>query len=212
MEQLPNELLLYVLAFLDGASLVRCKRVCKQWQTVVTAILMHGKALWRMMCLSEIDPEVLSELQGQRPSLDRHDCDRLELDWFKTYKSWYCASAISKSPHRTCKYSTSFEGEVTCLKASGDVIVTGHRSGLVVIWNARSGDALSEVKRSGGPITDLVLLDLRGSGTLPWGPLGCVHSHMVCAPCKPLLEAYPLEIDCSRVASVRTSYPVISLK
>ncbi|KAK8788916.1 hypothetical protein V5799_021307 [Amblyomma americanum] len=64
MDRLPNELLLHVLAFLDGASLVRCKRVCKQWQIVVTAILMHGNALWRMICLSEIDPEVLAELQG----------------------------------------------------------------------------------------------------------------------------------------------------
>uniref|UniRef100_A0A023G294 Putative conserved secreted protein n=1 Tax=Amblyomma parvum TaxID=251391 RepID=A0A023G294_AMBPA len=208
MVQLPNELLLHILAFLDGASLVRCKRVCKQWLTVVTAILMHGKAVWRMICLSEINPEVLSELQGQRGL--EHDRDG--LDWFKTYKSWYCAGVISKSPHRTYKYSTSFKGDVTCLKASGDVIVTGHKSGLVVIWNARNGDALSEVKRSSVSITDLVLLDLHGSGTRPWDPLGCVHSHVVCAPCTPLLEAYSLGISCQRVALLRTSYPVTSLK
>ncbi|KAK8788921.1 hypothetical protein V5799_021306, partial [Amblyomma americanum] len=142
-----------------------------------------------------------------------HDCDDLELDWFKTYRSWYCASAVSKSPHLTCKYSTSFEGEVTCLKASGDLIVTGHKSGQIVTWNACSGDVLSAVKQyCVCSITDLVLLDLRGSGTRPWDSLGCVHSHVVCATCVPHLEAYSLGINCRRVALIRTSYPVTSLK
>ncbi|KAH8042625.1 hypothetical protein HPB51_024857 [Rhipicephalus microplus] len=62
MDVLPNEVLLPIFASVDGASLIRCKRVCKRWMALVEMILQHGHVNWRRICKSEIHHGVLYEL------------------------------------------------------------------------------------------------------------------------------------------------------
>ncbi|XP_075726887.1 uncharacterized protein LOC119163949 isoform X3 [Rhipicephalus microplus] len=115
MDVLPNEVLLPILALVDGASLVRCKRVCKRWLALVEAILQHRHVIWKMICQSEIDRDMLLELLGN--SYPEDESGAVEMDWFSVYKCWYSTRVVSEFPHHIRKLK-SFKGLVTCLKTS----------------------------------------------------------------------------------------------
>lgn len=215
MNELPNELLLHVLSSLDGASLVRCQRVCKRWQDAVALILKPGLPVWQRMCRAEIDADVLSELIGHLDQVLKHSPKFLPLkaDWFEVYKLWYCTRAIKTCPHNVRMRRTVFAGDVTCLKATGDIVVTGHKSGQVVFWNAQDGRLLSQIKGSGVPTTDVALLCFHGLGAWhPWNQLRCLHSYVLCASYKPYVKAYPIEPRRSFLTSIRTACPVSSMR
>lgn len=210
MDTVPNEVLLPILALVDGASLVRCKRVCKRWQALVEAILQHSHVLWKMICQSEIDPEVLPELLGQ--SCPEDESGGVQVDWFTVYKRWYSASAVSKFSHRICMLHCYYS-EVTCLKASGDIVVCGHNSGYIVVWSARGGWPVLTIKASLYAISDLALFNLRGPAALCPGPSCYKHAHVLCVSRIPLLKAYSLERGCcSSTHMVMRDYPIVSMK
>ncbi|KAL3254084.1 hypothetical protein MRX96_054373 [Rhipicephalus microplus] len=80
MDVVPNEVLLPILASVDGASFIRCKRVCKRWLALVETILQHGHANWRMICESEIHHGVLYELLDD--SFLKDESRPVQADWF----------------------------------------------------------------------------------------------------------------------------------
>ncbi|XP_075532137.1 uncharacterized protein LOC142564844 isoform X1 [Dermacentor variabilis] len=210
MDTVPNEVLLPILALVDGASLVRCKRVCKRWHVLVEAILQHSHVLWKMICQSEIDPDVLAELLDQ--SCPEDESGGVEVDWFKVYKRWYSTSAVSKFSHRI-RMLHCYLRDVTCLKASGDVIVSGHNTGYIIVWNAWGGWQVLSIKASGDAISDLALFNLHGPATLHPGPSCYKRAHILCAPHEPLLNAYSLEDGGSSCMNpARTVYPIVSMK
>lgn len=210
MDAVPNEVLLPILALVDGASLVRCKRVCKRWLALVEAILQHSRVIWKMICLSEIDLDMLPELLGH--SCPEDESGAAEVDWFTVYKCWYSTRVVAKFPQHIRKLK-SFKGEVTCLKTSGDIIVSGHTSGCIAVWNARSGWPINFMETSGDEIYDLALFNIRGPAKLSPGQLCYKHGHVVCSSHKTQLEVYSLEDGSSSCANpLETAYPVVSMK
>lgn len=209
MDALPNEMLLPILAHVDGATLVRCKRVCKRWRGLVEAILQHDHVIWKMMCQSEIDPGVLAELLG-------HSCPEdisgdVNVDWFSVYKRWHSTNVVSKLPHRIGKLRrVNTEIDVTCLKVSGDIVVTGNKCGKIIVWNAGERTAILSIKTVGFPINDLAFFNLRGPATLSPGPFHYENIYVICASQNP--KAYSLKYyDWSRAMPFIDVHPVTSV-
>lgn len=210
MDVLPNEVLLPILALVDGASLVRCKRVCKRWLALVEAILQHRHVIWKMICQSEIDRDMLLELLGN--SYPEDESGAVEMDWFSVYKCWYSTRVVSEFPHHIHKLK-SFKGLVTCLKTSGEVIVTGHTTGCIAIWNARDGWPINFIETRANSICDLAFFNLRGPATLSPGQFCYKRGHVICASNNSRLDAYSLEDGSTSCANpFQTSYPVVSVK
>ncbi|CAN7995030.1 unnamed protein product [Ixodes hexagonus] len=123
LDELPNELLVKILSLVDGGSLARSARVCKRWRDVVRSILKHGQPIWEMICLDEIDAQVIGELCGhplQRTSNPEGPVgDRSSLvDWLDLYKRWYSSAVLANQPHRARAYEVAAQNPVTCVKAS----------------------------------------------------------------------------------------------
>lgn len=210
MDALPNEMLLPILALVDGATLVRCQRVCKRWRGLVEAILQHGDVIWKMMCQSEIDPDVLAELLGHSSPEDKSG--DVKVDWFNVYKRWHSTNVVSRLPPRICKVQYSRrEHDLTCVKVSGDIIVTGHKNGDLVVRRADDPWPILIIATLGFPINDLAFFNLRGPATLSPGPFCYKHIYVICASQKP--KAYSLEYyRYGRAIPFIDVYPITSVR
>lgn len=211
---LPNELLVRILVHLDGVTLVRCARVCHLWREVVTLVLEHGHVDWEAVCRSEIDAEVLDELLGHRDSREEPGDpeEAPEIDWFTVYRRWYSASVISRWPYIVQSAQDMIVSPITCVKATGDLVVTGHKSGRIVYWHGRSGYVAMEYSGWNAAVNDMVLVDPHGCVSRPWfGGLEVLHSTLVYSTEESRIQARQVDFDSRHILSRQTGYPVTSL-
>lgn len=78
---LPPEMLRNVFLFLDGRSLIACRRVCKYWYTEIDTIPLN----WQSFCKSEMRRNIYVDL------LIKHDPNAAGLsneEWKKIYSDW----------------------------------------------------------------------------------------------------------------------------
>lgn len=213
---LPNELLLRILVHLDGASIVRCARVCSLWREVVALVLKQGHVTWEAVCRSEIDAEVLDEMLNHQNADCRREPGEPEapgIDWFAVYRRWYSTSVISKFPHVIQNAQHAITSPVMCVKATGDLVVTGHRDGQIVFWHGRSGCIAMKIHGLNAQINDMALVDPCGCVPRPWfGGLEVFHSTLVYSTEESCIQARQLDPDSEHVLSRHTGYPVTSMR
>ncbi|KAJ8298160.1 hypothetical protein KUTeg_024691 [Tegillarca granosa] len=149
MEQLPKEMLAFILSKLDGISLVKAQRVCKLWYDIIHSFERHFY-IWLLTCLKEIPLNNIVELTEiwdlllLREVNLLSECKRLPWTyWRDIYAEYNRCELIRTREHyltELCYYQQS--GQVTSLALrdpklyiSDYQLLSGHEDGSVLCWN-----------------------------------------------------------------------------
>ncbi|XP_032240312.2 probable E3 ubiquitin ligase complex SCF subunit scon-2 isoform X2 [Nematostella vectensis] len=171
MNGLPLELIDSVFWWLDGVSLAKSRKVCRQWRELHQQ--PNYKSLWKEICFKEIDKDIIRELTGccnshsvyelrsqitQKDKL-KNDVDALnyEVDWELVYKQWYRSRHIGKWPSLTTELK-GHNGPIWDVKLSGDRVVTCGADATIRIWDGWTGQCLRILT---GHLRGVLCIDLR---------------------------------------------------
>ncbi|CAM1154448.1 Uncharacterised protein g11236 [Pycnogonum litorale] len=90
--ELPHELVVEILCFLDGRSLARSELVCKRWNE-----LNRSKAfcdVWKQKCAHEIPQAILEEILEKRGDIKYGN-----ICWKETFGTWYRTRHVKRWPY-----------------------------------------------------------------------------------------------------------------
>ncbi|CAJ0907106.1 12057_t:CDS:2 [Entrophospora sp. SA101] len=145
-KDLPQEVSLQILSYLDAISLCKAAQVSKKWQE-----LADDNAVWKRICMQHIDKKCnkcgwgLPLLENQHESNNEREDDNNNRTII--WKQIYSRRLVIERNWRKGRYSVKvLEGHsdgITCLQLKKDILITGSYDATVRIWSIETGETLS---------------------------------------------------------------------
>lgn len=183
LDVFPVEVLERIFDRLDGTTFLTCRIVNRQWKLVIDAMFdRDGQNKYRKACLDSIPRNSLVQLVGQGHGLENQtpphnkgsssssECYKLDnLTWVKwkdMFKHFQLLNGIDKwcgKPRQVNQLDIEVTNDaVSVVRQTGNVLLTGHESGLQCLWSfveEENTSLLMDIFDQGnyGLITDLAL-------------------------------------------------------
>ncbi|XP_054163647.1 uncharacterized protein LOC128961432 [Oppia nitens] len=162
---LPIELIERILHYCTGRSFALSSRVSKRWLSAVQNIERTSRHFWRKCCYEEIENSILEDLNP----LDNQLVDELNDKKCKeVYKRWIRNQFLDSKKNSFHKSNHSFGSKanrfdnISTVGVTGTLVVTGHRSGKVLIHDILNGIPAVKVAQHSDAVTDIAFVNICG--------------------------------------------------
>ena len=143
---IPDEILEDIFNQLDGKTFFNLRRINRRIKNLIDYILQRYDAKqWQKLCLETIPANFLIDYinTGHSPKLDTRIfqyCENdIDLSWVKWKQIFQNHMVLNNDTFWIVaqkKYiDLDLNDPVTCMKITGDYILTGHHSGLICLWS-----------------------------------------------------------------------------
>ncbi|XP_014252537.1 uncharacterized protein LOC106668368 isoform X2 [Cimex lectularius] len=124
---LPIEMISYILDFVDGKTLAKCRQVCKDWRTLIDSTLPSGWNRWFEVCINEIPEEQIYDFIGHH--MPKYWMDSAKrLDYLYIFQRWTQWQHFLKRT-KYVKHLATMSADIVSIKTSGEWLFIGMRNG-----------------------------------------------------------------------------------
>jgi len=170
----PIEILENMLSHLDGKTLLGMRSVSSVWKQIIDDFMRRfDNKRWQRHCFETIPTNTLIDyLEAEVPSMPiaidkkyfekdvEGKFDFTRFNWEKVFRNHQSMRNEEKWSH--CKKSyvnIDLENDpVSCVKVTGNIVITGHFSGLICLWNQDEGDMIDACENAhSNRVSEIVL-------------------------------------------------------